>query len=95
MFAGVPPIDILNSSPEHLFEHLGSNKGSSDGRVSVGVARATLAGVAPEPLKESWTPFEVYITISDLVVPNFPFRRGVFVWEGASDPRLPVFPIWG
>jgi len=53
---GYPLLTPSTVAPEPLFEHLCSSRGSSDGRVSVGVARATPAGVALEALKEYWTP---------------------------------------
>jgi len=48
-------------APEPLFEQLCSSKGSTGGRISLGVARATLVGVAPEALKESWTPLRAIL----------------------------------
>jgi len=57
---------LLTSStvaPEPLFEHWGSNRGSFEGRVSMEVVRATPAGLAPEPLKGSWTPLRAILSV--------------------------------
>ena len=50
---GYPLLTSSTVAPDPLFEHLCSSRGSSDGQVSMGVARVTTAGVAPEPLEES------------------------------------------
>ena len=58
---GYPLLTSSTVAPEPLFEHLCSSRGSSDGRVSVGVTRATPVGEAPEPSGESWTPLRAIL----------------------------------
>ena len=73
---GYPLLTPLIVAPEPLFEHLCSSKSLTDGRISVGVARATPVGVAPEALEESWDSFECCIAFLGMSIFDFLLAEG-------------------
>jgi len=59
----------------------------------MGVARVTPAGVAPEPLEESWTPLMAALLFLMQLLLIFLFTEGRLFRKGAPDPRWPALPF--
>ena len=84
---GYPLSTPSTIAPESLLERLRSSRGSFRWPILRGVARATPAGVAPEPLEESLTPFLV-----EMLSTPFPSDGGL-LWKGGSGPFFGRFRI--
>jgi len=101
---GYPLLIPSTVAPESLFERLRSSRGSTYWSSFRGVARATPAGVAPEPLEESLTPSRVmlpnlmeallmFITEEGLEASIGRFRVGVVTYSRSSERHLPQIEL--
>ena len=83
---GYPLLTPSTVAPESLIKRLRSSRGSFLGRVSMGVARATPVGVAPEP----WGVFDTIAFLMGLLLIS-PFSKSRLFLKRGFGPLLAGF----
>jgi len=90
---GLPLIDTLDSSPRVSTRALALGWRLFRRWSFRGVARATPAGVAPEPLEESLTPSRVMLLFLMEVLSISPFSKSHSPWKRGFEPQQVGFAL--